>query len=175
MVLSVRSIWLALVVIGLTFALANLSDSQSLGELARREQAKKKGKPATAGPSYSDQDLKSGRDRPRGSYTQLAAPAAEASPQPSPSPEAAPSPEPDRYVLERDWRRRFSEARTRIAEAETRAWEERIEVVFVSGIPVQQKVRVKLETPELRQARQALADLEEELRRAGLPPGWGRE
>jgi enamine deaminase RidA (YjgF/YER057c/UK114 family) len=175
MVFSLRSIWRPLVVIGLTFGLSSLCDSQSLGELARREQAKKKVKPPTAGPSYSDQDLKAGRDRSRGSYTQLAAPAVEASPQPSPSPEAAPSPEPDRYVLEREWRRRFSEARTRIAEAETRAWEERIEVVFVSGIPVQQKVRVKLETPDLRQARQALADLEEELRRAGLPPGWGRE
>jgi len=45
----------------------------------------------------------------------------------------------------------------------------------VSGIPVQQRVRVKVETPELRAARQALDQLEEDLRRAGLPPGWGRE
>jgi hypothetical protein len=40
---------------------------------------------------------------------------------------------------------------------------------------VQQKVRVKVETPELREARQALDDLEEELRRSGGLPGWGRE
>ena len=47
--------------------------------------------------------------------------------------------------------------------------------MFVSGIPVQQWVRVKVETPELREARKALDDLEEELRRSGGLPGWGRE
>jgi hypothetical protein len=36
-------------------------------------------------------------------------------------------------------------------------------------------VRVKVETPELREARKALDDLEEELRRSGGLPGWGRE
>jgi hypothetical protein len=47
--------------------------------------------------------------------------------------------------------------------------------VYVSGIPVQQKVRVKVETPELTEAKKALDDLEEELRRSGGLPGWGRE
>jgi hypothetical protein len=46
--------------------------------------------------------------------------------------------------------------------------------VYVNGIPVQQEVRRFEETEELRQARAALPALEEELRRAGLPPGWGR-
>jgi hypothetical protein len=50
-----------------------------------------------------------------------------------------------------------------------------VQVVFVSGIPVQQTVRVFEETEEVRASRKALEDLEEELRRAGLPPGWGRE
>ena len=148
--------------------------AQSLGDVARREQEKKGKKRAPAGRSYTDDDLKAGRNRPGGSFTQF-----EATPSPSPagslSREASPSPEPDRYVLEREWRRRFAEARARIAEADARAWEDRIEVVFVAGIPVQQRVRVKVETPELRAARQALDELEEDLRRAGLPPGWGRE
>jgi hypothetical protein len=148
--------------------------AQSLGDVARREQEKKEKKRAPAGRSYTDEDLKAGRNRRGASFTQLEA-TASPSPASAPSPEASPSPEPDRYVLEREWRRRFAEARARISEADARAWEDRIEVVFVAGIPVQQRVRVKVETPDLRAARQALDQLEEDLRRAGLPPGWGRE
>ena len=37
------------------------------------------------------------------------------------------------------------------------------------------KVKEQVETEELKQARQALADLNEEFRRTGLPPGWARE
>jgi len=160
--------------LALALALSGVLEPQSLGEVARREQEKKKKKPAPAGRSYTDDDLRAARDRPGGSFTQLEA---TSSPEPSGSPSsgASPSPEPDRYVLEREWRRRFTDARARIAEADARAWEERIEVVFVAGIPVQQPVRVKVETPELRAARQALDSLEEELRRAGLPAGWARE
>ena len=39
---------------------------------------------------------------------------------------------------------------------------------------VQQPVRKFEETPELRAAKEALADLEEEFRRTGLPAGWAR-
>ncbi|MCL6505501.1 MAG: hypothetical protein K6T59_00605 [Bryobacteraceae bacterium] len=88
--------------------------------------------------------------------------------------------------MERSWRRRFAEARARLREAEQRAWQTRIQTVFVGGggllgltsgaaVPVQMQVREFVETEELRQARKALADLEDDLRRAGLPPGWGRE
>ena len=45
----------------------------------------------------------------------------------------------------------------------------------MNSIPVQQKVRVKVETTELREARKAMDDLEDELRRSGGLPGWGRE
>ena len=37
------------------------------------------------------------------------------------------------------------------------------------------KVKEQIETGELKQARQALADLTEEFRHTGLPPGWARE
>ena len=37
------------------------------------------------------------------------------------------------------------------------------------------KVKEQVETEELKQARKALADLTEEFRRTGLPPGWARE
>ena len=45
---------------------------------------------------------------------------------------------------------------------------------FYQGIPVQMKVKEFVESEEFRQAKQALADLEEQFRRTGLPPGWTR-
>lgn len=170
-------------------AAAAPSDAQSLGDVARREQEKKKDVPASPAPAYTEADLKAKRAKSKGTVSQLpvtgarkivgaeSSPAPEASPSPEPHPEASPSPDPasDRAREEREWRIRFADARTRVAEAEERAWEERIEVVYVSGVPVQQKVRVKADTPELRAAKQALLDLEDALRRAGGLPGWARE
>ena len=46
---------------------------------------------------------------------------------------------------------------------------------FYQGIPVQMRVKEQVETEELKQARKALADLTEEFRRTGFPPGWARE
>ena len=125
--------------------------------------------------SYDDQDL---------AVARAARPVSSPTPTPTPTPAssgkaASPKVEPeyDRLkdkVLEAQWRERFANARTRIAQAETRAWRTRIETVFVNSIPVQQEVRYFEETEELRQARAAVPVLEEELRRAGLPPGWGR-
>jgi hypothetical protein len=59
--------------------------------------------------------------------------------------------------------------------AEAAAWRTVVEVVYVDGIPVQQAVRKFEETEDVRAARKALEDLEEEFRRTGLPPGWSRE
>jgi hypothetical protein len=39
---------------------------------------------------------------------------------------------------------------------------------------VQMKVKEFVESEELRQAKRLLADLEEQFRRTGLPPGWAR-
>jgi hypothetical protein len=165
-----------LLLLGLCLGLTGLAHAQSLGEVARRKQEQEKEKekaqrtPASPAPTYTADDLKSSRGKSKGTVSELAMQGGAAPASPSPSPQA----EPDRAVQERIWRTRFAEARMRIAEAESRAYEDRIETVFVAGIPVQQKVRVKVETEELRQARKALEDLEEELRRAGGLPGWGR-
>ncbi len=153
---------LALVALSLATSLG----AQSLGELARREKERRKASRA-APKAYTEQDLRREPASPK------------ASPSPSPSPSATPEAvaEYDRLKdknLELQWRERFANARARVATAEAGAWVTRIETVFVGGIPVQQQVRVFEETEELRQARKALPDLEEELRRAGLPPGWGR-
>lgn len=167
------------IAVALLAGLAGAAHAQSLGEVARREQEKKKQAPASPAPAYTEADLKAKRANSKGTVSELPAtggPRSNASPEPeaSPSPDATPEPEPDRASLEREWRIRFADARTRIAEAEANAFEERIEVVYVSGIPVQQRVRVKVETPELIAARKALVDLEEELRRSGGLPGWAR-
>jgi hypothetical protein len=157
--------------VGVLLGLGGLAYAQSLGEIARQEQQKKKRQTrASPAPAYKEDDLRS-RAKPQGNASDQ--PVA-ASPVPPSSAEPPPAPEPDRALLEREWRARFAEARARIAEAEARAYEDRIEVVFHNGIPVQQRVRVKVETPELRNAKKALEDLEEELRRSGGLPGWGR-
>ena len=56
-----------------------------------------------------------------------------------------------------------------------RAAEVKIRTEFRNGIPVQMKVQEFVETEEFRQTKRDLAALEEEFRRAGLPPGWARE
>jgi hypothetical protein len=145
---------------------------QSLGDIARREQEKKK--TASPAPAYTQDDLKKKRSKSKGTVSELPATGG-SQPDPSPSPSAEAPAETDRERLEREWRARFAQARTRIAEADARSYEDRIEVVYVSGVPVQQKVRVKVETPELVAARQALEGLEDELRISGGLPGWGRE
>jgi hypothetical protein len=148
-----------------------LFHAQSLGAAGRREQAKKRKAPASPVPTYTEDNLKSRSGTDKGSSS----PSGVSSPSPAASAEPSPAPEPDRALLEREWRARFAEARAHIAEAEARAYEDRIDVVYVSGVLVQQRVRVKVETAELVAARKALEDLEEELRRSGGLPGWGRE
>ncbi len=80
-----------------------------------------------------------------------------------------------RALAERDWRARFAEARDRVSEAEARCWQDVIRTDFYNGIPVQVRVKEFVETEEYRQTKQELADLQEEFRRTGLPPGWARE
>ncbi len=81
----------------------------------------------------------------------------------------------ERKLLEAEWRVRFANAREQVAVAEAACWQEVVRTEFQYGIPVQMKVKEFVETEEFRRAKKALADLEEELRRTGLPPGWARE
>jgi hypothetical protein len=81
----------------------------------------------------------------------------------------------ERKLLEAEWRVRFANAREQLAVAEANSWREVVRTEFYQGIPVPMKIKEQVETEELKQARRALADLEEEFRRTGLPPGWARE
>jgi hypothetical protein len=148
--------------------------SQSLGDAAKKEKERraKQEKPAK---TYGDTDLEAQRGDPAPKASPSPSPDASASPEPTPSPSP---PEEDEAAVrkkqEAEWRVRFANARERVSVAEANGWYETVETVFVSGIPVQQRVKKFQETEELRQAKKALADLEEEFRRTGLPPGWTR-
>lgn len=154
---------------------AGLASPQSVGEVARRERERR------------ELDGKKSKKVYTNDHFPSVAPAAVETP--SSPPRAAESKEPSAKVneaeLEKLWRRRFAEARARLHKAEQDAWQTRITTVFVGGggmsgltsgaaFPVQMQVREFVETDELRLSRKALDDLEEELRHAGLPPGWSR-
>jgi hypothetical protein len=166
--------WSAGVVIGL-LSMAGLASPQSLGEVARRERERRELEGKKSKKVYTNDDFPS------------VAPAAMKAPNPRPlaADNKEPSAKVDEAELEKQWRRRFAEARARLRKAELDAWQTHIKTVFVGGggisglttgaaVPVQMQVREFVETDELRLARRALDDLEEELRHAGLPPGWGR-
>ncbi len=81
----------------------------------------------------------------------------------------------ERKLQEAEWRVRFANAREQVSVAEAACWQEVVRTQFYQGIPVQMKVKEFVETEEYRRAKKALADLEEQFRRTGLPPGWARE
>ena len=77
-------------------------------------------------------------------------------------------------AAEAEWRVRFANAREQVATAEAACWQEVVRTEFHQGLPVQMKVKEFVETEEYRRAKKAIADLQEEFRRTGLPPGWAR-
>ena len=81
----------------------------------------------------------------------------------------------ERKLQEAEWRVRFANAREQLALAEAACWREVVRTEFYQGVPVQMKVKEFAPSEEFREARRALADLEEQFRRTGLPPGWARE
>jgi len=161
--------------------------AQGLGDAAARERQKRQqqAKPAPA-KVFTDSDLSS-RAAPSGSGGEGSAdlssraapsePGGEGSAVPVAPSKVDPSEKErqERKLLEAEWRVRFANAREQVALAEAACWQEVVRTQFYQGIPVQMKVKEFVESEELRRAKKALADLEEEFRRTGLPPGWARE
>jgi len=156
----------------LLFVLAPVSLlAQGLGDTAARERQKRAEKPpAPPAKVFTDQDL-----------PQSAEPVTSPGPDGAPPGDKAAVADPlekerqERKLLEAEWRVRFANAREQLAIAETHSWQEVVRTEFYQGIPVQMRVKEQIETEELKQARKALADLTEEFRHTGLPPGWARE
>jgi hypothetical protein len=165
--------------------------AQGLGDAAARERQKRETKaPAAPARVFTNQDLPAETaptvppDEGAAAPADAAAAGEGAAPAAKGDPAAPGAPVPEdpmekereqRKLLEAEWRVRFANAREQLAIAEERSWVEVVRTELYQGIPVQMKVKEQVQTEELKIARQALADLEEEFRRTGLPAGWARE
>jgi len=162
--------------------------AQSLADVARAEEVRRKIAPKAA-KVYTNQDLQpDARSR-----QPLPSTPAGMSPAPAPTPTAeaeAKEPEADPRKDEQYWRTRITEARERLERTKmfAEALQSRINALNTDFVnrddPAQQAVigqerrkaldelaRVQKETGDFTKA---IADIEEEARRAGVPPGWLR-
>ena len=156
--------------------------AQGLGDAAVREREKREAKPAAPAKVFTNDDLPEGRGlEPDEGAEDSADSDDDETPELSRIGEADPlraeldREREERALREREWRARFREARARVREEEARCWREVVRTEFYQGIPVQMKVQEFVESEEFRQAKRDLADLEEEFRGTGFPPGWARE
>ena len=159
------------------------SRAQGLGDAAARAKQKRKEQPATPTPAkvFTDADLH--KDEPPAGASAGATDAATggaAAAKPDDSKPKDPGnadldrEREERKLQEAEWRVRFANAREQVALAEAACWQEVVRTEYYQGVPVQMKVKEFVESEEFRQAKQALANLEEQFRRTGLPPGWAR-
>ncbi|HEY2940869.1 MAG TPA: hypothetical protein VGN09_00410 [Vicinamibacteria bacterium] len=190
-------------ILALLVGLPLLAQSQSLGEVAKREQEKqekkkKSGKPPTTVKVYTEEDLKKARESESGALTVLpengnfeAAPATSSDDDEVVTGEGGRIPG-GRKRNEAYWRGRTTQLREAAAEADSKVKELEARIAALrndmSPTNVQDPNRLQSRDRELREAmdsldatrtaaetaRKALADLEEEARRAGVPPGWVR-
>jgi hypothetical protein len=193
-----------LAVLVLLFATPAVSRAQSLGEVAKKEQEKqekkkkeKSGKPPATVKVYTDEDLKKARESEAGAVTVLpengnleGGAASSGDDDEVVSGEGRPVG--GRRRTETYWRDRAARARSAVEEADAKVkdLEGRIAALRNDMNPVntQDPNRLQSRDRELREAidaldaarlsadaaRKALADLEEEARRAGAMPGWLR-
>jgi DNA repair exonuclease SbcCD ATPase subunit len=187
----------------LIMAMPVVSPAQSLGEVAKKEEEKqekkkKSGKPPAKVKVYTDEDLKKARESETGALTVLPEnPNLEAASSASSTDDdevvsGEGRPAGGRRRTEAYWRGRATRLREAVDEADgkVRDLESRISAIRNDMNPVntQDPNRLQSRDRELREAmdsldaarreaetaRKALADLEEEARRAGAMPGWLR-
>jgi hypothetical protein len=170
---------LAAITVAVLAALAPLVAAQGLGDVAAREKQKRR---AQEPPKkvFTEDDLKAAAEPPTNAGSKAPAAGGNEAAGSSPAKDEGPS-DPvererrERALLEAEWRMRFANAREQVALADAAAWTEGYRIEVANGVPVRVRTRERIETEELTRARQALADLEEEFRRSGLPAGWARE
>ena len=169
--------------------LAATASAQSLGELARRARVKKARQPK-ATRVYTNDNM------PRASRLSTAAVATEAKAKPGEKAKEGEKGEPEdgkksRAELEKDYREKFGKLRENLALEERRLEVLQRElnmanVQFYSdpnaalreqttrGELTARQQELEQQKAAIAAARKAIADLAEELRRKGLPPGWAR-
>jgi hypothetical protein len=175
----------SLVALVLILLLPAAARAQGLGDAAGRERERREKKPEAPAKVFTNEDLSEETDNNAEAADSDAVDAVEEDGEGPPELVKVGAADPlreqldrereERELAEREWRARFAETRARVREAEARCWREVVRTEFRQGIPVQMKVQEFVESEELRQTKRELADLEEEFRRTGLPPGWARE
>ena len=165
----------AALVVLLVLAGPACSRAQGLGDAAARERQKRKQQAAPAPVKvFTEADLEKPK-APSGDEPAPAVDEVDETEAADPALRELQRERQQRKLQEAEWRLRFANAREQLALAEAACWHEVVRTEFYQGIPVQMKVKEFVESEEFRQAKHALADLEERFRRTGLPPGWTRE
>jgi hypothetical protein len=156
-----------LAVLGFAVATAATTAAQSLGDLAKKEEARRQSI-KTKGKVITNDSL-------RGSPASVSVPAPAPPPAAGAPPTAAsapdkPKPEDDRKAQEAQWRTRMQGARDALQRSQmfAEALQSRI-----NGLTADFTAR---DDPAQRAvvATKAIADMQEEARKAGVPPGWLR-
>jgi hypothetical protein len=159
-------------------AIAASASAQSLGEAARKEAERRNANKAAGvkARSFTDTDLPAAPDEEAADASAGPWSANEGSsgssvpPSPRRGTEAAPS---DRDQQEESWRKRMTDARTRVELLQQRRdllagqW-------LPPGLAGGLQARVAAAEKALAAAKQKLLDLEESARKQGVPPGWLR-
>lgn len=184
------------VLVALAAILTSGAPAQSLGDVAKQEGARRKA--TSSGKTYTNDDLK-GAPAPTATPAAPAAPAADAAPGTPPADDKSAKPdaktgtgtEPaDAKGDEASWRTRRENLQQALDRAQTfaNALQSQINALttdFASRDDPAQRARVGTERQkaltelervkkEIQQHTKALADLQEEARKAGVPPGWLR-
>ena len=172
-------------VILLMLAAPAVSTAQGLGAAAARERQKRQQQTTAPAKVYTDDNLAKPQQPPGDEPDATTGDPTRATGEPAAKPDGAGPADPaldelererrERKLQEAEWRVRFAGAREQLALAEAACWQEVVRTQYYQGIPVQMKVKEFVESEEFRQAKRALADLQEQFRRTGLPPGWARE
>ncbi len=179
-----RSIAVALAALLCLRAGAALAQTPSLTDLAQKEQERRKALKGASGKVYSDKDL------PKTGTPAVASTVPPGTPTVVPPEEKPAEAKPDDQKNEAWWRNRMAQAREaqRRNEAFAEALQSRINALTTDVVnrddPYQrakladdrQKALAELQrvTGEIDQAKKAIADIEEEARKANVPPGWLR-
>jgi hypothetical protein len=166
---------------------ASMAAGQSLGDVARTEQARRKSV-KSSGKVYTNDTLRS-----EGGEPPVPAPppaAAAKTPATAPSPATSSSAAPDRSKDEKYWRDRITAARAALQRSQAffDALQSQINGLYAEFVamsdPVQRAAIEKKRTDamaeqgrvkaDIEQHRKEIAAIEDEARRASVPPGWLR-
>ena len=180
---QVRLALVVAVVVGAVFAAPAAAQAPPLAEVAKKEQERRKAQKPT-GKVYTKKDLPETAQVPPPPATAAAPAAAEQKP-------AEPQPKLDGDAKDEAWwRNRIAAAREELrrSEAFAEALQSRINALsadFVNRDDPFQRARIGLDrdkaiaelarvTDEIARGKKQIEDIEEEARKAGVPPGWLR-